>query len=111
VAALTDGPDSPVIGKARVRTNPVIERKGIIWIWMGEKAPVAPEEDIPVGLERARLVNVLVRKVYGNWRWHIENPSFGHVPRLHRSPLRRSPNLHHVQGSWTSGERISVIKD
>ncbi len=38
VAALTDGPDSPVVGKVRVRTYPVEERKGIVWIWMGSIA-------------------------------------------------------------------------
>ncbi len=32
VAALTDGPDSPVVGKVRVKTYPVQERKGFVWI-------------------------------------------------------------------------------
>jgi phenylpropionate dioxygenase-like ring-hydroxylating dioxygenase large terminal subunit len=31
-AALTDGPDSPICGKVRVRTYPVEERAGLIWV-------------------------------------------------------------------------------
>src|ERR671919_469998 len=41
VAALTDGPDSPICGKAsvRVRTYPVEERAGLIWVWPGDEPP------------------------------------------------------------------------
>src|SRR5262244_2766048 len=37
-AALTDGPDSPICGKAgvRVKCYPVEERGGIIWIYVGD---------------------------------------------------------------------------
>jgi phenylpropionate dioxygenase-like ring-hydroxylating dioxygenase large terminal subunit len=87
VAALADGPDSPVVGKVRVRTYPTFECQGIVWIWMGETPPVPPQEDIPLGLQSAAIVKVVRREVYGNWRWHIENPSFGHAPRLHRNSL------------------------
>ena len=37
-AALTDGPDSPVCGKARVRTYELAERAGILWISRDRRA-------------------------------------------------------------------------
>src|SRR5437867_3474053 len=48
VAALTDGPDSPIVGKVRVRTYPAVERKGLIWVYVGDREPPPPlEEDVP----------------------------------------------------------------
>ncbi len=87
VAALTDGPDSPVVGKVRVKTYPVEERKGIIWIWMGKMAPAPLEEDVPpLLLMEDTWVNTRAVRVYGNWRWHAENPP-GHAPMLHRDSI------------------------
>ena len=54
IAALPDGPESPIIGKAAVRTYPVEERQGMVWVWMGKIAPVPVEEDIPPLLLRER---------------------------------------------------------
>src|SRR3712207_3837182 len=47
VAALTDGPDSPICGKASVRvaTYPVEERAGLIWVWAGDDPAVPVEDD------------------------------------------------------------------
>jgi len=85
VAALTDGPDSPVVGKIRIRTFPVEERKGIIWIWMGKGAPVPLEEDVPKLLLRDdTLVRFRYGTVDGNWRFHSEGACGGHFQMLHR---------------------------
>ncbi|MFZ5492481.1 MAG: Rieske 2Fe-2S domain-containing protein [Pseudomonadota bacterium] len=84
VAALTDGPDSPVVGKVRVRTYPVEERQGIVWVWMADGPPVAVEQDIPRGLLTASEVHTVRRVAPGNWRWHVENPGLGHATFLHR---------------------------
>jgi phenylpropionate dioxygenase-like ring-hydroxylating dioxygenase large terminal subunit len=86
-AALTDGPDSPICGKVRVRTYPVEERAGLVWVWMGGDTPTVPvEADIPDELldPRAVLVGrITVRK--GNWRLAAENGyDEGHVLFLHR---------------------------
>ena len=87
VAALTDGPDSPVVGKVRVRTYPVEERKGIVWIWMGKMAPVPLEEDVPpLVLKDDTLIKTHRRVVYGNWRWFLENAP-GHVAMVHRDSI------------------------
>lgn len=84
VAALTDGPDSAIVGKARVRTYPVAERQGIVWIWLADSAPVPVEQDIPRGLLEASEVHTVRRVAPGNWRWHVENPGLGHATFLHR---------------------------
>ncbi len=88
VAALTDGPDSPVVGKVRVKTYPVQERKGFVWIWMGRMAPVPLEQDVPPLLlkEDTFVPRPNQRLVYGNWRWWMENAP-GHVSMLHRDSI------------------------
>lgn len=86
VAALTDGPDSPINGKVGVRSYPVEERIGLVFVWMGEGKPVPVEEDIPTELfrEDAR-VYPFVRIVGGNWRHATENGfDESHVKMLHR---------------------------
>src|SRR6516162_6197211 len=46
VAALTDGPDSPIVGKARVKTYPIEERQGLIWVFIGDGQPPPLEDDL-----------------------------------------------------------------
>ena len=88
VAALTDGPDSPIVGKLRIRTYPVEERKGIVWVWMGKGVPVPLEEDVPqLSLRDDTLVKYNNRVVYGNWRYHAEIGIDAHLPTLHADAL------------------------
>jgi nitrite reductase/ring-hydroxylating ferredoxin subunit len=91
-AALTDGPESPIIGKAsvRVQTYRVEERAGLIWVWVGDGEPSVPvETDIPTGLLRPNLaVEGLIRVQKGNWRYAAEaGVDEGHVKYLHRRSL------------------------
>jgi phenylpropionate dioxygenase-like ring-hydroxylating dioxygenase large terminal subunit len=86
-AALTDGPDSPICGKVRVRTYPVEERAGLVWVWMGDGPPTVPvETDIPE--EFLRPNTVLVGRITvraGNWRLAVENSyDEAHAKYLHR---------------------------
>lgn len=88
VAALTDGPDSPVVGKVRVRTYPTEQRQGVVFVWMGQGAPVPLEEDIPALILREDAkVKVRYRQVYGNWRQHAEGSAGGHFFMLHRDAI------------------------
>lgn len=86
-AALPDGPDSPVVGKACVRTFPVEERCGMIWVWMGKDEPVPVEDDIPEELLRADArIFAKFRIAKGNWRYACENGfDEAHGKVLHRS--------------------------
>jgi len=85
-AALTDGPDSPVCGKARVKTYPAEERLGYVWVYMGDGTPPPIEDDIPEELrdpKAVRLDRLTMQK--GNWRYACENAfDEGHFKYLHR---------------------------
>ncbi|MCW2835035.1 MAG: iron-sulfur binding oxidoreductase [Nocardioides sp.] len=88
VAALTDGPDSPICGKRSVRiaAYPVEERAGLIWVYIGD-APAPPiEEDVPEELLKAGTVPmVMVETRKGNWRYGMENAvDEAHAKYLHR---------------------------
>lgn len=86
VAALTDGPDSPILGKVSVRTYPVEERIGLTWIYMGDGAPSPVEADIPDELlGRDVVVGARITRWPGNWRYAVEN----HFDDAHASYLHR----------------------
>jgi phenylpropionate dioxygenase-like ring-hydroxylating dioxygenase large terminal subunit len=97
VACLTDGPDSPLCGKVRVKTYPVEERLGLVWLFVGDGPPPPVEDDIPSELltrPSARAGRITIRP--GNWRLAAENGfDEGHAKFLHRNSLwtllRRMP--------------------
>ena len=85
-AALTDGVDSPICGRSRVRTYPVEERAGIIWVYIGDIPPPPVEEDIPSEFLRPDAVVLgRISTQRGNWRWAAEGGAdAGHAFYLHR---------------------------
>jgi phenylpropionate dioxygenase-like ring-hydroxylating dioxygenase large terminal subunit len=106
VAAITDGPESPITGKCNVRTYPVEERIGMVWVYVGDESPPPPvETDIPSELLRSDAAVCNRRTIRdGNWRFGAENGiDEGHAKWLHRRALwtlrRRMPTWtrHHVE--------------
>lgn len=93
VAALTDGPDSTVVGKVRLQTYVAQERQGVVWVFVGDIEPPPLEEDVfPSFLEEGALVCSRVFEWTGNWRLAMEgavDPS--HPFYLHRSALLSWP--------------------
>ena len=89
VAALTDGPDSPICGKARVRTYPLAERAGLIWLFWGEGPPPPVEAHIPEEfLREDTIVEGRITVRAGDWRHAAENGNDdGHAKYLHRDSL------------------------
>jgi phenylpropionate dioxygenase-like ring-hydroxylating dioxygenase large terminal subunit len=89
VAALTDGPDSPLCGKARVAIWPAAERAGLIWIYRGTDTPPPVEADIPEELLADNAViggRISIRP--GDWRHGAENGfDEGHGKYLHRDSI------------------------
>src|SRR5690606_11798471 len=82
--------ESQVPGKLRIKTFPVEERAGIIWIWIGNMKPVPVEEDMPGLMKRPNAVVKLRHEInYGNWRWHAENVQAGHAQMVHRDSMRQ----------------------
>jgi phenylpropionate dioxygenase-like ring-hydroxylating dioxygenase large terminal subunit len=91
VAVLTDGPDSPIAASKgpRVRTYPVEERAGLIWIYPGTGPPPPFESRVPDELVRAdTLVRGRVSDQEGDWR-HAAEAGFdeGHAKYLHRRSI------------------------
>jgi phenylpropionate dioxygenase-like ring-hydroxylating dioxygenase large terminal subunit len=89
VAAITDGPESPICGKVTVRTYPVEEARGLVWVWLGD-GPARPfAEDVPEELldpDAVVVGRITVRD--GNWRFGAENGfDDGHAKWLHRNAL------------------------
>lgn len=88
VAAITDGPASPIRGKVSVRTYPVEERLGLIWVFVGDQAPPPLEHDLPEEIaERSLMVGGRISPARsGNWRLAAENGyDEGHAKYLHRN--------------------------
>ena len=85
-AALTDGPESPICGKVRVKTYPVEERLGVVWLYLGERPPPPLADDIPAEMlhpDAVVLGRISVQQ--GNWRYACENAiDEGHAKYLHR---------------------------
>lgn len=90
VAALTDGPDSPICGKARVATYPVEERFGVLWIYHGSGDPPPVERDIPEEFLRPdAVIESRITTRAGDWRHAAENGfDEGHAKYLHRTAWR-----------------------
>lgn len=101
VAALTDGPDSMVVGKVKLRTYRAELRQGVVWVFIGDIDPPPLEEDVfPEFFEKGALVGARVFEWRGNWRLAVEgaiDPS--HPFYLHRSAwLSRSYNFIAARG-------------
>jgi phenylpropionate dioxygenase-like ring-hydroxylating dioxygenase large terminal subunit len=90
VAALHEGPQSRVPGRACVLAYPVEERAGTVWIFVGDQDPPPIEQDMPSKLrEPGLLVFPLVINWKANWRLAMENvadPS--HDNTVHRASAR-----------------------
>lgn len=110
-AVITDGPSSPMCGKAAVRTYPVEERLGLVWVFSGEGAPHRLDDQLPKELTDGAPFSIggrlEVRR--GNWRLAAENGfDEGHAKYLHRTSLWRmfktmpTWNLTHIEqrGRW-----------
>jgi nitrite reductase/ring-hydroxylating ferredoxin subunit len=88
VAALTDGPNSPICGKpeVQVRTFPVEERASLIWVYIGDEPRPPVEVDIPEPLLAAdAIVEPQVDVRDGDWRYAMENAvDEAHAKYFHR---------------------------
>jgi carbazole 1,9a-dioxygenase terminal dioxygenase component len=70
---LTD-PGSNLIGRARLRTFPVIETKGLIFVFVGDIDPPPLADDVPPGfLDEDVAVLGARQEVAANWRMGCEN--------------------------------------
>jgi carbazole 1,9a-dioxygenase terminal dioxygenase component len=73
VSVLTE-PGCTLVGKIGVKTYPVQESHGMIFVFVGDGNPPGLEEDVPPGfLDEDLAVRGIRREVKSNWRWGAEN--------------------------------------
>jgi nitrite reductase/ring-hydroxylating ferredoxin subunit len=105
LAALTDGPDSPICRSrgVAVRTFPVEERAGLVWVYPaeGEAPPIGPHVPPEFEAEDGVLAGRITEQV-GDWR-HAAEAGFdeGHAKYLHRRTLWK---LFRFLPAWSSIE-------
>ncbi|ROO87110.1 homotrimeric ring hydroxylase [Actinocorallia herbida] len=109
-AVITDGPESPICGKVSVRTYPIEERLGLVWVYVGDGAPPPVERDIPSELlENPFVMGGRTDIRDGNWRFAAENGfDEGHAKYLHNTALWR---LFKVMPAWNKTRVVESEKD
>jgi phenylpropionate dioxygenase-like ring-hydroxylating dioxygenase large terminal subunit len=86
VAAIMEGAESRVPGTIGVRAYPVAERFGMIWIFVGEMAPVDLADDVPEMIaDREQFFTIATSAEYAcNWRVLVDNwTNEHHGPYVH----------------------------
>ena len=86
VAAIMEGAESRVPGTVTVRPYPVVERRGIIWVYVGEMAPTPFDEDVPdLIADEETFFTIGVTEEYDcNWRLLTDNwTNEHHGPYVH----------------------------
>lgn len=67
-------PESPVIGRVAIQTYPVMEAKGLVFVFIGDIEPPPLEHDTPPGfLDEGTHCLGIRRPVAANWRMGVEN--------------------------------------
>ena len=114
VAALTEGPNSGLVGKLRVKSFPTHVIRGVLFVWMGETEPVPIEEDVPEEFFDNKFVIIPYSKVWPmNWTLAVENSGDNHFSYIHRFRFRRMLNMlaFHKLAAYWPGVKIVEITD
>lgn len=86
VAALNEGPCSRLPGRVSIRTYPVEERNGVVWVYMGAKAPRPIEDDVPAELLDPKAITYFHTEEWDfNWLPGLENLMDTHDLFVHRN--------------------------
>jgi phenylpropionate dioxygenase-like ring-hydroxylating dioxygenase large terminal subunit len=86
IAALGEGPLSPMPGKLRVKVYPTATIKGTVFVWMGSGEPSPLEDNIPEEfLDDKALLFCWTNSWPCNWRPAVENYADSHVRYVHRN--------------------------
>jgi len=89
--SIVTDPNSPLVNKLRLRSYPVEERKGLVFVFVGDVDPPPPlEEDVQPGFLDAALAvypEGSVRTVKCNWRPAAENGFDPAHAYIHRDSL------------------------
>lgn len=108
---ITDGPNSPICGKASVKVYPCEERLGLVWIFLGDRVPHPIDDQLPEELTQGVPFTAggRIQDRPGDWRLAFENGfDEGHAKYLHRTAMWRqfkvmpTWNITHIEarGRW-----------
>jgi phenylpropionate dioxygenase-like ring-hydroxylating dioxygenase large terminal subunit len=88
VAAIGEGPESPMPGQIRAKTYPTVTLKGIVFAWMGQGEPTPLQESIPEEFfdDGAMILNWITAWP-ANWRPCLEAGPDAHFRYVHRNSL------------------------
>ena len=115
VAALTEGPNSGLVGKLRVKSYPTEVVRGVVFVWMGQTEPVPIEQDVPEEFFDPQYVVVSYSTVWPmNWTLAVENSGDNHFSYIHRFRFRRILNTTAFQklaGYWPGVKIIDIEED
>jgi len=115
VAFLTEGPDSKMVGAPgmKARKFPTVALKGLVFVWMGEGEPVAPEEDIPPEMfEEHNIVRPSFCMFDCNWVLVLENTLDAHNAfMVHRNALRILGSRLGGRPRTPLGYRVNIVNN
>jgi phenylpropionate dioxygenase-like ring-hydroxylating dioxygenase large terminal subunit len=115
VAFLTEGPDSKMVGAPgmRARKFPTVTIKGLVFVWMGEGEPVAPEEDIPPEMFEEHNIHRPSFTMFDcNWVLVLENTWDAHNAfMVHRNSLRILGSRLGGRSRTPLGYRINIVNN
>ena len=114
VAWLTEGPDSKMVGHARVRAYPTRTLKGWVFVWMGDGEPAPIEEDVPPEFFEPDSTLILSTYTYwrSNWLIAIENQNDAHnCDFVHRNSVKQFLGLYKGRARTPQSPNSKVIAD
>ncbi|HWU02297.1 MAG TPA: aromatic ring-hydroxylating dioxygenase subunit alpha [Novosphingobium sp.] len=82
---------------ARVPRYPLVERQGLLWIWMGDPdmADEALVPDYPIHEDARYAWRSSYFHVSGNWQLLVDNlMDLSHLPYIHANTIGGNPELH-----------------
>ncbi|WP_395396748.1 aromatic ring-hydroxylating dioxygenase subunit alpha [Novosphingobium sp. BL-8A] len=82
---------------ARIRAYPLVERQGLLWIWMGDahRADPALVPDYPIHEDPVYAWRSAHFPVNGNWQLLVDNlMDLSHLPYIHANTIGGNPELH-----------------
>jgi phenylpropionate dioxygenase-like ring-hydroxylating dioxygenase large terminal subunit len=92
LAAIVEGPESKIAGKASVNAYKTEERLGLVWAYIGSADPPPLEEQVPVFLFNSGKPHLFVDEWDCNWRLVSDNfADMCHAILVHRTSLLMLP--------------------
>ena len=115
VAFLTEGPDSKMVGAPgmRARKFPTVTIKGLVFVWMGDGEPVAPQEDIPPEMFEEHNIHRPSFTMFDcNWVLVLENTWDAHNAfMVHRNSLRILGSRLGGRPRTPLGYRVNIVNN